>query len=158
MTFTVQTLDDGARGALVAHLLALPAEDLRQRFGRAIAPEVVAAYVERIDFARDAVFGVRDISRRLIAAAHVAVVDDLAEIGLSVLPAYRGRGWGGALFGRAAAYARIRSIPKVLMHFLWGNTPIVRIARRFGMRVVARAGEADACLDLTSPALARLTA
>jgi GNAT superfamily N-acetyltransferase len=156
MTF-VQTLDDAARGAAVRTSSRFPPKICASGSAGRLR-QVVAAYVERIDFARDAVFGVRDISRRLIAAAHVAVVGDLAEIGLSVLPAYRGRGWGGALFGRAAAYARIRSIPRVLMHFLWGNTPIVRIARRFGMRVVARAGEADACLDLSSTALARLPA
>jgi len=34
------------------------------------------------------------------------------------------------------------------MHFLWTNVPILRIARRFGMNVVARDGNAVADLAL----------
>ena len=34
------------------------------------------------------------------------------------------------------------------MHFLNENTAVVHIARKFGMRIVAKAGEADAHLEL----------
>jgi hypothetical protein len=34
------------------------------------------------------------------------------------------------------------------MHFLSGNTPITRIARKFGMEIVAGAVDADAYLNL----------
>ena len=53
-----------------------------------------------------------------------------------------------AMFERAMAHARTRSIPRLIMHFLWGNLPIMRIARRFRMHIVANAGEARAELDL----------
>ena len=143
---TIQRLDEGKRAALVAHFLALPMKDRHLRFGTPFGTTAIASYVDRINFAHDAVFGVHDDRLALVGAAHVAFVDDLAEIALSVLPAHRRRGVGSALFRRALAHARGRSVPRLFMHFLSGNAPIMRIARRFGMDIVARAG--DASLEL----------
>ena len=145
---TIQRLDEGKRAALVAHFLALPMADRHLRFGTPFGATAIASYVDRINFAHDAVFGVHDDRPTLVAAAHVAIVDDLAEIGLSVLPAHRGHGVGSALFRRAVALARNRRVPRLFMHFLSENAPILRIARKFGMDIVARAGDTDAYLTL----------
>jgi GNAT superfamily N-acetyltransferase len=154
MNVAVQRLDASARAPLVMHFLALPAKDRRRRFGSSLAPEGIAAYVDKIDFERDAVFAVHDDRLVLVGVAHVAFGDDLAELGLSVLPAHRGHGIGGALFERAAAHARNRFIPRLFMHCLEENAPIMHIARRFGMDVVTSIGDADAHLELppASPA------
>lgn len=154
MTVAVHRLDEGARPALVAHFLALPPADRRLRFGSSLSPVGIAGYVDTIDFARDAVFAVHDDRLAPVGVAHVAFGDDVAELGLSVLPAYRGHGAGGALFERAAAHARNRFVSTLVMHCLAENAPIMRIARRFGMDIVADAGDADAHLELppASPA------
>ena len=154
MMIAVQRVDDGARAAHVAHFLALPREDRRLRFGSPPSPEGIAAYVGKIDFGRDAVFAVHDDRLALIGVAHVAFGDELAELGLSVLPAHRRRGVGGALFERAAAHARNRLMPRLFMHCLQENAPIMRMARRFGMDIVTEVGDADAHLELppASPA------
>ena len=144
----IQRLNDGVRAILTAHFLALPVKDRCLRFGTPLAPGVIAAYVDHIDFGRDAVFGVHDDQRALVGVAHVAFEDNLAEVGLSVLPMHRRRGLGGALFERAMAHARSRRVPRLVMRFLWGNAPILRIARKFRMSLIGHAGEVDACLDL----------
>ena len=148
MTTHVQRLDERARAALSDHFLALSPEDRRLRFGSSLSGELIAQYVERIDFERDAVFGVHDLSLRLVGVVHVAFLDDHAELGLSVLPGHRGHGVGSALFERGAAHARNRSVPRLYMHCLNENAAVVHIARKFGMRIVAEAGEADAHLEL----------
>lgn len=153
-TVAAQRLNADGRATLVAHFLALPIKDRRLRFGTPLAPGAIADYVDRIDFDHDAVFGVHDDRFALVAAAHVAFEDGVAELGLSVLPAHRGRGVGGALFERAVAHARNRCMRKLFMHFLAGNEPIMRIARRFGMDIVTRADEADAHLELPPASLA----
>lgn len=157
MTVAVQRLNDSARAALVAHFLALPTEDRRLRFGSSLSPEGIAAYVDEIDFDRDAVFVVHDDRLALIGVAHLAFGDDLAELGLSVLPAHRGHGVGGALFERASAHARNRFIPRLFMHCLKENAPIMRIARRFGMDIVTDIGDADAHLELPPASPASIT-
>lgn len=148
MSVVVQRLDERARAALLAHFLALPWEDRRLRFGTPLSPESIASYVEKIDFDRDAVFAVHDDRLTLVGVAHVAFGDDLAELGLSVLPEHRGHGVGGALFERAATHARNRLVPRLFMHCLAENAPIMRIARRFGMDIVTEVGDADAHLAL----------
>ena len=151
MTAEVQRLNEGARAKLTAHFLALPSDDRRLRFGGSLSDEAIAGYVGRIDFDRDAVFGVFADDLALVGVAHVAFTDDFAELGLSVLPQWRGRGAGSALFGRAAAHARNRSAANVFMHCLSENAAIMHIARKSGMTIVAAAGDVDAHLAL-SPA------
>jgi GNAT superfamily N-acetyltransferase len=159
MTIAIQRLNEGVRTTLTAHFIALPMRDRCLRFGTSLAEDAIAAYVNRVNFVRDAVFGIHDDDGRvLVGAAHVAFESDLAEVGLSVLPAHRGRGLGGALFERAMAHARNRSIPRLIMHFLWGNAPIVRIARRFRMSIVAAGGDAHAHLDLPPSSTVSLAA
>jgi ribosomal protein S18 acetylase RimI-like enzyme len=82
----------------------------------------------------------------------------VAEVGLSVLAAYRGRGIGSALFSRAATRARNRSMSALVMRCLHGNAPIIRLARRFGMDIVRVGDETEARLELPPVSLASLAA
>lgn len=147
MRYAVYRLDEGSRAALVEHFLALSATDRRLRFGKALSPDAIAGYVDRIDLDCDAVFVVRDAEQVLAGAVHVAMGDD-AEVGISVLPAHRGRGVAHALLNRAVSHARNRSVDRVVMHCAADNLPIMRLARKFGMDILARGGEAIARLDV----------
>jgi RimJ/RimL family protein N-acetyltransferase len=157
MTVAVQRLTATSRPELFAHFLALPVEDRRLRFGSPRSAESIADYVDAIDFDRDAVFAVHDDRLALVGVAHVAFGDDSAELGLSVLPTHRRQGIGGALFERGAAHARNRSVPRLFMHCLAENAPIMRIARKFGMDVVTQFGDADAHVALPPATAASIT-
>jgi GNAT superfamily N-acetyltransferase len=148
VTFAIQRLNEDVRSSLLAHFLALPMRDRSLRFGVALAPTAIAAYVDGINFDRDTVLGLHDDRFELVGVAHVACVDDEAEVGLSVLPAHRGRGVGSALFKFAVVHARGRRIPRLFMQFLSGNVPIMRIARKFGMAIVAGGRDVSAHLAL----------
>lgn len=148
MTIAIQRLNESVRATLTAHFLALSMKDRSLRFGTSLAPTAIASYVDRIDFDRDAVLGIRDDQGTLVGAAHMALEDDLAELGLSVLPMYRRRGMGTALFRHAMAHACNGRVATLIMHFLRDNQPIMRMARRFRMNIVADACDARAHLDL----------
>lgn len=150
MNFAVHRLNEHKRAQLVAHFLALSAKDRCLRFCTSLAPTVIASYVDRIDFASDEVLGVHDDRQVLVGAAHVAFEDDRAELALSVLSGHRRRGIAGALFRHALAHVRQRRMPKLYMHCLSGNAPIMHIAHKYGMDIVAGAGAADAYLELHS--------
>ena len=105
-------------------------------------------YVARIDFEQDALFGVLDDELRLLGVAHVARSPTCAELGVSVLEGFRGRGIGGALLARAHLRARNWGMGALFMHCLTENTAMMRLARRQGMKVVRESGEADAWLKL----------
>ena len=147
----VRELSRLERPALEPHFLALEGEDRRLRFGAPLNDDAVRAYVARIDFERDAAFGVYDDALHLIGAAHVARGDGHAELGVSVLPGHRGRGIGGALVARAHMRARNWGVRALFMHCLTENGAMMHLARRQGMQIVVESGEADAWLKL-SPA------
>ncbi len=148
MTFAVRRVNEDKRAALLAHFLALPQRDRSLRFGMSLATTVIVAYVDRIDFVRDAVFGIHDDRLALIGVAHVAIEGDRAELGLSVLPTHRRCGVGSALFDAAVAHAISRHIPTLCMHCRTANAAIMRIAQRFGMDIISGGGDAAAHLKL----------
>jgi RimJ/RimL family protein N-acetyltransferase len=154
MTVLIKQLSVISREALRRHFLALPPEDVRLRFGSGMSAAGINAYVHKIDFDRDAVLGVFDENLQLTGVAHLALdpEHDAAELGISVLPGHRGQGIGTALFERAEAHARNHYIKILFMHCLTENQPMMHIASKSGMRVVAAGvGEADAHLQLTPP-------
>jgi RimJ/RimL family protein N-acetyltransferase len=136
------------RPALEAHFLALESEDRRLRFGAPIADEALAAYVARIDFDRDGAFAVQDDELRLLAVVHVANSGQAAEMGLSVLPGWRGQGLGQALFQRAVTHLRNRGTLEAQVHCLTENAAMMHLARKSGMRIDYSGGESDARLVL----------
>jgi len=148
MQIVTRNLSRFERDALEQHLLALGDADRRLRFGIALPDQAIRDYVAGIDFERDAVFGVFDDSLQLVAAAHLARCDRHAELGVSVLPSWRGRGAGAALLARSHTHARNWGIRALFMHCLSENGAMMHLARNQGMRIVTEHGESDAWLEL----------
>ena len=148
MNIPATRLGESARPELERHFLALSPEDVRLRFGSMLSAPAIEEYVARIDFDRDAVFGVHDETLALVGVAHVGFTDDMAELGVSVLAGHRGRGIGGALLARASEHARNRFVGRLYMHCLAENTAMMRLARKLEMKICLDAGEADAFLKL----------
>ncbi|HEY4997739.1 MAG TPA: GNAT family N-acetyltransferase [Usitatibacter sp.] len=141
-------LRESEREALTRHFVALDGDDRRLRFGSSIGDEALGAYVARIDFDRDGIFAVHDDNLRLVAVVHVAVTEASAELGLSVLPGFRGDGLGSELFARAVMHLRNRGIREVFIHCVTENAAIMHLARKHGMRLVYDGSESDAYLEL----------
>ena len=148
MATIVHPLSPSSRPEILAHLLALAPEDRRLRFGVPLADETIAGYVARLDFDRDAVFGVRDDDGHLVGVTHVATLDDAVELGLSVNATQRGRGLAQAMFRRATLHARNRGFGELYMHCLSENATMMHIARKAGMRIVIDGADRDATLAL----------
>jgi GNAT superfamily N-acetyltransferase len=148
MKFPIKKLSPFNQPAIEGHFLALRTEDRRLRFGAGLSDQAICLYVKRIDFARDAVFGLFDDEFRLVAAAHLARGDGHAEFGVSVLRGQRGRGVGGALLACAHTHARNWGVRQLLMHCLTENGAMMHLARKQGMDIVSASGETDAWLKL----------
>jgi GNAT superfamily N-acetyltransferase len=148
MPIVTRELHGHEHAKFAAHLRALDSEDRRLRFGLALPDGAIDDYTAGIDFGRDAVFGVFDDQLHLAGAAHLARAPGHAELGVSVLPGYRGRGIGAVLLARAHLHARNWGIGVLFMHCLAENGAMMHLARKQGMRIVAESGEADARLEL----------
>jgi RimJ/RimL family protein N-acetyltransferase len=152
----VRSLGARHRRRLVAHLKALPARDRYLRFGYEASDEQIERYVEAIDFEHDEAFGVFNRRLELVATAHLAfgprgpTSDEAstAEFGVSVLPKWRGRGFGARLFDQALLRARNRGFDKLVIHALSENTAMLAIARKAAATVEREASETQAWLKL----------
>jgi RimJ/RimL family protein N-acetyltransferase len=138
------------RDEIIRHLQQLVPQDRRLRFGAAMTDDAIERYARRIDFARDKVFGIFEHDLTLTGVAHLALdVDaDTAELGLSVVPEHRGKGYGYTLLDRAKLHARNLTYKKLYMHCLAENQVMIHLARKAGMTVVTEYGDADAHIAL----------
>lgn len=127
------------------------------RFGYPATDAQIARYVDSLDFERDEIFGIFNRRLHLIAMAHLAhltrhgVGDESArsaEFGVSVLPRYRGRGFGRRLFEHATLHARNRGVSMLVIHALSENRAMLRIVRRAGAVVNTDSSESSAWLTL----------
>jgi RimJ/RimL family protein N-acetyltransferase len=150
----VHRLNTRHRDDITGHLTGLPAEDRRLRFGQHLRDEGIAQYVSGIDFARDRVFGVHSPELELIGVAHLALDPQaqVAELGLSVDPSCRGKGYGFTLLQRAVLHAANLGYRVLFMVCLAENGIMMHLARKAGLTVVVEHGEADARLTLSRSA------
>lgn len=146
----IQRLNPRHRDDIAAHLLHLPAEDRRLRFGHSIPDDAVRRYVAGIDFGRDSVFGIHGAALDLIGVAHVALDPghEVAELGVSVDPSSRAQGYGFALLQRAVLHAANLGYRVLFMVCLAENGIMMHLAQKAGLTVVIERGEADARLKL----------
>jgi GNAT superfamily N-acetyltransferase len=144
-------------------LRALGDHDRYLRFGYMANDEQIQRYVDKLDFARDEIFGVYNRRLELVAMAHLAFAErpehsQCAEFGVSVLDSARGRGYGARLFDRAAMHARNDGVSLMFIHALTENTAMLKIARNAGASVERDGSESEAYLRLPPATLdTRLT-
>ncbi|MFP5462389.1 MAG: GNAT family N-acetyltransferase [Gammaproteobacteria bacterium] len=141
-----ERLGRGDRDSLVAHFTSLGPEDRRLRFGILVDDAFLERYVDGMDFGRDVVFGARTGPGQWVGIGHLVLDENAPELGLSVLPAARGRGLGAAIFRYAVVRAARAGRDRLYMHCLTTNRAIMSIARAAGMVIRSDSGEADAHL------------
>lgn len=158
-TVLVKELRERDRRRMLRHFLELEDSDRLLRFGSVLPDAQVEHYVNRIDFARDMVFGVYNRVFRLVAVGHLAFAprdvsstvtdkERVAEFGVSVSRPARGMGVGARLFERAAIHCRNNDVDTLYMHCLSSNKTMMHIAKKAGMEIHRDYGEADAYLKL----------
>ena len=159
----VKELGKRDRRRMLKHFLALDEGDRLLRFGTVLPDEQIHAYVNKIDFSRDIVFGVFSHVFQLVGVGHLAFApaepgraanttkERVAEFGVSVSKSARGQGVGTRLFQRAAIHCRNSDIDTLYMQCLSTNRTMMHIAKKAGMEIKREYGEADAYLHLPPP-------
>lgn len=164
-TVLVKELGERDRRRVRRHFLALDRDDRLLRFGSVLPDEQVEAYVAKLDFSRDIVFGVYSRVFQLVGVGHLAFTsrdahpdslhytdkEKVAEFGISVSKSARGQGIGTRLFERAAIHCRNSDVDTLYMQCLSSNRTMMHIAKKAGMEIRRDYGEADANLHLPPP-------
>ncbi len=158
----ISSLRHQDKAEIAKHLQALPERDRYFRFGFAATDSQIQSYVDGLNFERDHVYGIYNRQALLIAVAHVAHISEpnyaplsfglgfsqKAEFGVSVLPAYRSKGYGGRLFNRAVTHARNQGISQFHIQALTENSRMLHIAKKRGATLVNFGSETEAHLLL----------
>ena len=152
----IRSLGPRHRERITAHLLSLTQSDRYLRFGYAATDAQLSKYVDLLDFEQDEVFGIFNRKLELIAMAHLAHSmssrmeghPPMSEFGVSVLPHYRGRGFGARMFEHAMLHARNRGMQTLFIHALSENVAMLKIARNAGATVERSGSESEAWLRL----------
>lgn len=157
----LQQLSRAHLPAMHAHLLRLDDIDRVQRFAQPASDAVIEGYLTRLDFNRDAHYGMwttSDCTSKLVGLTHLAIDSQgcFAEIGVSVDRDYRRQGLASRMLERAILHARNAGVDEVVMYFLPYNTELIELARRLGMRISVGNGEGIARLLPGLPSLVSL--
>ncbi len=138
----------------LAHLLALDAADRVLRFGVATDDAAIARYVDSIAFDSQAALGAIDADGALIGFAHVPVIGNVAELGLSVTRGHRRRGVALALAAAALRAAERAGAGEFRFHSAASNDGMRRLAQQLGMALDVEGSELIARRLLGSEAAA----
>jgi RimJ/RimL family protein N-acetyltransferase len=171
-TVLVKALSERDRKRVLRHFMALDKDDRLLRFGSVLPDGQVEAYVAKLDFANDIVFGVYNRVFQLAGVGHLAFTsraahpdsihytdkEKVAEFGVSVSKTARGQGIGTRLFERAAVHCRNSDVDTLYMQCLSSNRTMMHIAKKAGMEIQREYGEADAHLHLPPPSPASVLA
>ncbi|NMM37495.1 MAG: GNAT family N-acetyltransferase [Glaciimonas sp.] len=158
----VKELSERDRHRILRHFLALDDHSRYLRFGMRLKDDLIAQYVNQLNFSRDTIFGVYNSKFKLVGVGHLAFAlrdgysdpvsttlkDRVAEFGVSVNASGRGLGVGSKLFVRAAIHCRNADVDTLYMHCLSSNQVMIHIAKKAGMEIHRDHGEADAYLKL----------
>lgn len=158
----ISSLRPEDKAEIAKHLLALSEWDRYLRFGFAASDAQIQSYVDSLNFERDHVYGIYSHQAQLVAVAHVAQMSEpnqaplsfglgfshKAEFGVSVLPAYRSKGYGGRLFNRAVTHARNQGISQFHIQALTENSRMLHIAKKRGATLINFGSETEAHLLL----------
>ncbi|PWF45069.1 N-acetyltransferase [Massilia glaciei] len=161
----VKQLGERDRRRILRHFLALDASDRLLRFGNVLSDDLITAYVAKIDFSNDTVYGVVNRVFKLVAVGHLAFgpkdqlvpgkvstdKERVAEFGVSVSRSARGLGIGSKMFERAAIHCRNSDVDALTIHCLSSNQVMMHIAKKAGMLIERDRGEAEAWLRLPPP-------
>jgi hypothetical protein len=130
-------LGDADRESVRAHFIALGPDDRRLRFAGPVADEAIAAYVDRIDFAADAVFAVHDDDLRPVALIHVGAQRRGGGARIVALPGGAGTDWATPSWVVPSSGCATAGWHEVFVRCLAENAGMMHLARKNGMRLGA---------------------
>ena len=131
-----------------AHLKRLGPDDRRLRFSIQAKDDWIDRYVGNINMEKDRIKVIFDHGK-VVAAIHIGVANDLAEVGVSVEKEYRKKGWGHLLFEAATTWCRNKGITRMETVCLGENKWMVNKVREFNSHFERDGGQVIA--DFTIP-------
>lgn len=141
-------------GKLYDHfLIDIKSTDRYLRFGYQASNDNVIDYLESAfkDFGNTNMWFIVESDDKVVGSVHVSLsANDVAEMGFTVAPEFRGKGLGQDLFQRGATWAMMKGAKTLYTQCLSENQVMQHIAKKNGMTVVTIGyGEKEATINAT---------
>jgi RimJ/RimL family protein N-acetyltransferase len=141
---------------LIDHFNRLDEHDIRLRFGFLAGKNAITSYVKKTikptgERTEENLWFAIKKDKEIVATLHVALYDERAEFGFTVLKDHRGKKLGQLLFARGYQVVTERSIDKIHMTCLSENKAIQHIAKKFGMEMHSMRGESESVIEIQYP-------
>lgn len=141
------------------HLMSLDEQSLCCRFGYAINETAMDMFITKCkeEDERHHLFTIRDLHGTIVAVAHVGLMHDGAEIGLSVVTEHQQHGLGNKILLHSLRWCQNRGYNWVYMYCLSYNTKMVRMLSKNNIAIVREGSDSSAKIHLPDPTPATLT-
>ena len=139
-------------------LFDLSQEDRHLRFGYTPSDDAIEKYIDDSFGVKNSMWFGIEFEDRIIASCHAFFEEEpqQTELGLTVSPEFRGKGFGDLLFKRGKVWAKSLNSKSIFMHCLSENKVIQHIALKNDMQVIPLAyGEKEALLETNFSPLVR---
>lgn len=150
---SVRHIGPADRSAILAHFVGLNAGDRELRFCQQRTDAQLAAYVDGLNFARDAILGAF-VEARLLGICHLGFGQQRegekpsAELGISVAMAERGLRVGAELVNASFVAAVERGCSEVYIYYVQHNHRMHGMCVRLGASIERERGECTARIPL----------
>ncbi|MDQ2805084.1 MAG: GNAT family N-acetyltransferase [Pseudomonadota bacterium] len=137
----IRCLGQGDSAALTAHLISLPPQDRRTRFGGNSGDEAIRRHCDDLNLEETICFAAFDEAGEVIGAALGFTCGKdghhgrFVEVAVSVAPEYRRRGLGADLVSRVCGTVAARGAHAAVFEFDPSNAAIRGLVRHLGGRV-----------------------
>lgn len=142
------------------HLKSLRDEDRYTRFGHIVGPASIDAMILNMLYHQDQhhLFTYYQ-DGHIVGFGHLAQENADWELAVSVEYDYQGRGIANELMNHMIAWGKVHGVHSVFMHCINDNQKIQHLARKHGLKTMARAGhEITAQVKLPNPTVLDYTA
>lgn len=102
------------------------------------------------------VFVIQANDLSVVAAAHLVIIGDVAELSLSVLGEHRKNGYGNKMMTHCITWCRNRSVKTIQMNCLRSNVAIKNLQLKHGMTIEPEGTDASATIDLNNPTISSI--
>jgi GNAT superfamily N-acetyltransferase len=138
---SIRLLDPGDEELLLGTLSELSPESRYKRFGKTVvSPLEAVGWVRDLDGRDRLAVGACDSDRVVGVGRYVRLDVDGAEIAVTVVDRWQGRGVGRVLVATLVAHASSKGLRELRAFIASGNRPAVRLMRGIGGRRVGEQG------------------
>lgn len=138
---SIKQLSAFNREKVKEHFLRLDEDSRRSRFCSTMNDASIEAYVNKLDFHNNGIFGIFNNNLDIIGLGECIFYNEKkgtnisGEVAFSVEKSYQGKKLGNQLMRRVVQYANMNNLKELKMYFLKNNSATFHLAKKYNFKM-----------------------